>query len=72
VDSIPDPSTLIPCVLTENCSREFALKRGKPIAPEKKRPAATKLADYRVQVAAVVRSWFSGRNLILDTRCILC
>jgi transcriptional regulator with XRE-family HTH domain len=28
-------------------------KRGKPIAPEKQKPAAAKLADYRVQVALV-------------------
>ena len=28
-------------------------KRGKPIAPEKQKPAAAKLADYRVQVAMV-------------------
>jgi len=28
-------------------------KRGKPIAPEKQKPAATKLADYRVQVAVI-------------------
>jgi hypothetical protein len=28
-------------------------KRGKPISPEKQKPAAAKLADYRVQVAMV-------------------
>jgi hypothetical protein len=28
-------------------------KRGKPIAPEKQKPAAAKLADYRVQVAVI-------------------
>ena len=28
-------------------------KRGKPIAPEKQKPAASKLADYRVQVALI-------------------
>jgi transcriptional regulator with XRE-family HTH domain len=28
-------------------------KRGKPIAPDKQKPAAAKLADYRVQVALV-------------------
>jgi transcriptional regulator with XRE-family HTH domain len=28
-------------------------KRGKPIAPEKQKPAAAKLADYRVQVALI-------------------
>jgi hypothetical protein len=28
-------------------------KRGKPISPEKQKPAAAKLADYRVQVAIV-------------------
>jgi transcriptional regulator with XRE-family HTH domain len=28
-------------------------KRGKPIAPEKQKPAAAKLADYRMQVAVI-------------------
>jgi hypothetical protein len=28
-------------------------KRGKPIAPEKQKPAAAKLADYRVPVAVI-------------------
>jgi hypothetical protein len=28
-------------------------KRGKPIPPEKQKPAAAKLADYRVQVAVI-------------------
>ena len=28
-------------------------KRGKPIAPEKQKPAASKLADYRAQVAVI-------------------
>ena len=28
-------------------------KRGKPIAPEKQKPAASRLADYRVQVAVI-------------------
>ena len=28
-------------------------KRGKPIAPEKQKPAASKLGDYRVQVAVI-------------------
>ena len=28
-------------------------KRGRPIAPEKQKPAASKLADYRVQVAVI-------------------
>jgi hypothetical protein len=28
-------------------------KRGKPIVPEKQKPAAAKLADYRVQVAVI-------------------